>query len=369
MSAERARLAAEQAREAVATDIAELHKRITQPLPRIHPPRFGRVAEPHGPANDVSTAEAGAAWSAHPAPVANPGLADLPASDYVSVFVRAAKRTMADNMMSIGKGIAYGAFFAIPSAMIVALGILNLTAGPGDINALVDKLNGVVPASAQTLIRTNLEQVSSSQAGGLMVVIGLVLAVFSLTGAVQTVMWGLNVAYERREERGFIRRRASALLIMLILTGALVAMFAIVVLAPYMTGWVGTATGYPGAASLFGWTLQWPILFVALLMAFGGILYLGPDVDHPRFQFITPGAIAGAVLWIAGSALFGVYASGFSSYNKAWGSLAAVIITLTWLWLCSLAILFAAEVNAELERTREIHAGAKPSETLTAQHK
>ncbi len=300
------------------------------------------------PAGRVNV-EAGAASTADPAPAADPGLADLPASDYVGVFVRAAKRTLTDNMMSIGKGIAYGAFFAIPSAMIVALGILNLTGGPGDINALVDKLNGVVPASVQDLIRTNLLQVSSSQAGGLMVVIGLVLAVFSLTGAVQTVMWGLNVAYERREERGFIRRRASALLIMLILTGALVALFAIVVLAPFMTGWVGTATGYPGAASFFGWMLRWPILFVALLMAFGGILYLGPDVDHPRFQFITPGAIAGAVLWLTGSALFGVYAAGFSSYNKAWGSLAAVIITLTWLWLCSLAILFAAEVNA---RTR-----------------
>ena len=106
-----------------------------------------------------------------------------------------------------------------------------------------------------------------------------------------------------------------------------------------------------------------------LLAAFAGILYLGPDVDHPRLQFITPGAVTAALLWIVGSALFGLYASRFSSYNKAWGSLSAVIVTLTWLWLCSVAILFAAEINAELERTREILAGARPSDTLTAQHK
>jgi membrane protein len=161
----------------------------------------------------------------------------------------------------------------------------------------------------------------------------------------------------------------SAFLITLILTTALVAVFAVLVLAPYMTGWVGQASGYPSAVSWLWWTLQWPILFALLLAAFGAILYLGPDVDHPRLQFITPGAVTAAVLWIVGSALFGLYASRFSSYNKAWGSLSAVIVTLTWLWLCSVAILFAAEINAEVERTREILAGARPSETLTAQHK
>ena len=300
---------------------------------------------------------------------ADPDLTDLSAGDFKSILVRAAKRTMADNMTSVAKGVAYGTFFAIPSALIVALGVLNLTAGPGSINTLVDKLGGVVPASAQDLIRTNLQQVSNSPGGGVMVIVGLVLAVASLMGAVQTAMWGLNVAYERRERRNFIRQRVSAFLITLILTAALVVMFAVLVLAPYMTGWVGQATGYPGAVSWLWWTLQWPILFALLLAAFGGILYLGPDVDHPRLQFITPGAVTAAVLWIVGSAAFGVYASRFSSYNKSWGSLSAVIITLTWLWLCSIAILFAAEINAEVERTREILAGTRPSETLTARHK
>jgi membrane protein len=226
-----------------------------------------------------------------------------------------------------------------------------------------------VPASAQDLIRSTLQQVSSSQGGRVMVIVGLVLAVVSLVGAVQTAMWGLNIAYERREQRNFIRQRVSALLITVILTAALVAVFAVLVLAPYMTGWVGHAIGYPGVVSWLWWTLQWPVLFALLLAAFGAILYLGPDVDHPRLQFITPGAVTAAVLWIVGSAAFGFYASRFSSYNKSWGSLSAVIITLTWLWLCSVAILFAAEINAEVERTREILAGTRPSETLTAQHK
>jgi membrane protein len=302
-------------------------------------------------------------------PEPDPGLTDLGKRDYRGVVVRAGKRLLADNMTSVGKGVAYGAFFAIPSAMLVALGIFSLTTGPSGVTNLVNHLNGVIPASAQDLISTDLQQVAKSQGGGVMVIVGLVLAVTSLMGAVQTVMWGLNIAYERREQRSFVRQRIAALLITIILTASLAAVFAVLVLAPYMTGWVGDASGYPGAVSWLWWTLQWPILLGVLLAAFGGILYLGPDVDHPRFQFITPGAVVAAILWIVGSALFGVYAAGFSSYNKAWGSLSAVIITLTWLWLCSVAILFAAEINAELERSREIHAGARPSDTLTADHK
>ena len=347
---------AEEARERVADDIAAIAERVAHPLSKLRRRRPRRIAAPHRPALPGTQ------------PMEDPGLTDLPAGDYVSVFKRAGMRLMADNMTSVGKGVAYGAFFAIPSALLVALGILNLTAGPGEITQLVQTLHGVVPASAQQLIESNLQQVQKSSAGGLMVIVGLVLAVFSLMGAVQTVIWGLNVAYERKEGRGFIEQRIAALLITLILTASLVAVFVVLVLAPYMTSWVGDMSGYPGAVSWLWWTLQWPILLLILLAAFGGILYLGPDVDHPRFQFITPGALSAAVLWIVGSALFGLYASKFSSYNKAWGSLAGVIITLTWLWLCSIAILFAAEVNAELERTREIRSGTPLSQTLTVAH-
>ena len=168
-----------------------------------------------------------------------------------------------------------------------------------------------------------------------------------------------------------IRRTRRGLLLMLAATAAFVGMSVCVKVlreAGLSTAEVIFFRTGPGLLWLW-WTLQWPLLFGALLLAFAGILYLGPDVDHPRFRFITPGAVAAAALWIAGSALFGLYASGFSSYNKAWGSLSAVIVTLTWLWLCSVAVMFAAELNAELERTREIHTGADPAETLTARHK
>jgi membrane protein len=87
-----------------------------------------------------------------------------------------------------------------------------------------------------------------------------------------------------------------------------------------------------------------------LLAAFATLLSLGPDVEHPRWRFITPGSLLAAVIWLAASGGFAFYTSSFGSYNKTWGSLAAVIIMLTWLWLAAVALLLGAEVNAEAER-------------------
>jgi membrane protein len=93
-------------------------------------------------------------------------------------------------------------------------------------------------------------------------------------------------------------------------------------------------------------------------------MYLGPDVDHPQFRFVTPGAVIAVVGWLLVSAGFAVYTASFASYEKTWGSLTAVIVTLTWLWLGSFALLFGGEVNAEVERSRELRQGLPAEEDL-----
>ena len=94
------------------------------------------------------------------------------------------------------------------------------------------------------------------------------------------------------------------------------------------------------------WVVQWPILLVGLLAVFATVLYLGPNVDHPRWRFITPGSVFAVVVWLLASGLFAVYTSMFDSYNKTWGSLAAVIVMLTWLWVTGIALLLGGEINA-----------------------
>jgi membrane protein len=121
------------------------------------------------------------------------------------------------------------------------------------------------------------------------------------------------------------------------------------------------AGGAAGAVGWIWWIAEWPILVVGLLAAFSTLLYFGPDVAHRRWYFVTPGSVFAAVVWLAASGGFAFYTSNFGSYNKTWGSLAAVIVMLTWLWLAGIALLLGAELNAEAERSRELREG-RPAE-------
>jgi membrane protein len=132
---------------------------------------------------------------------------------------------------------------------------------------------------------------------------------------------------------------------------AIALVFGLLVLGPQLSGWIGGAVGWESGFKTVWWVAQWPILLLALLTAFAAVYYIGPDTDHPRWKWLTPGAVIAVVVWLAASGLFAVYVSMFGSYNKAWGALAAVVIMLTWLWLSGVALLFGAEVNAEAERS------------------
>jgi membrane protein len=297
----------------------------------------------------------------------DPGPLALSLRDYAAIAQRAVKEALDDNVMNLAQSVAYNAFLAIPSALLVVVGVFAATAGPGEVSTLLDHTRGVLPADAIRLLDNTLRQVARSNRGGvLMIAVGAALAVWSLTGAMQTVMWALNTAYERRETRGFLKRRLTALAMVACAVVAFLLVFVLLVLGPELSSWVGSALGAESAVQWIWWVAEWPILIGTLLAAFGAILYLGPDVDHPRYRFLTLGALVAAALWLVASGAFAFYASGFATYNKAWGSLAAVIVMLTWLWLGALALLLGAEINAEAERSRELRTGEPAQRFLRA---
>jgi membrane protein len=292
----------------------------------------------------------------------DPSLSDLSRRDYKAIVVRAGKEALADGVTDVAAALAYYAFLAIPAALLVAVGIFSLVAGPGTVDSAMERLQGVVPADAIDLLRESLTRMTENSSGGLvMVLLGFLLALWTTTGAMTGLMRGLNRVYDRKETRNFLKQRITALAMLACMLLAFALSFGLLVLGPVIADWLGGVLGLESAFGWIWWTLQWPILVLGLLLAFAGILYLGPNVDHPRWQFLTPGAVFAVVAWLVASGLFAVYVSMFGSYNKAWGSLAAVIVMLTWLWLSALALLLGAEINSEAERSRELRQG-KPAE-------
>jgi membrane protein len=299
--------------------------------------------------------------------LSDPGLTDLSTRDYFAVMVRGVKSALADNVTNLASAVAYNAFLAIPSALLVALGGFSLLAGPSAVQTIMSHLSSVMPKSAVSLLGSSLTRTTQAHSGGVaMIVIGLVLALWSLSGAMQTVMWAMNMAYQRDETRNFVKKRLVAVAMIIAIVVAFALVFCLLVLGPHMTDWVGSAIGNQTVVTWVWWIGQWPILIIGLLTAFAIVLYLAPNVSPPTWQFISPGAVFAVIVWLIASALFALYTSQFASYNKTWGSLSAVIVMLTWLWLSALALLLGAEINAEAERSRELRRGEPASEQIQA---
>jgi membrane protein len=297
----------------------------------------------------------------------DPGLTDLSFRDYRAIVVRAGKQALAHGITDLAAALAYYSFLAIPAVLLVAVGLFSLFASPDGITTLIDKLGTVVPSQATQLIEESLRRMNENRSGSLaMVIVGFVLALWTTTGAMTSFMRAVNRAYDRDESRGFVRQRFVAVQMVIAMAVAFLLVFGLLVLGPVMSGWIGDALDIEGVMGWLWWVAQWPILLVGLLALFATVLYLGPNVDHPRWRFLTPGAVFAVVVWLIASALFAVYTSMFDSYNKTWGSLAAVIVMLTWLWVTAIALLLGAEINAEAERSRELRQGQPAERAIQA---
>jgi membrane protein len=292
--------------------------------------------------------------------VPDPGLRDLSLADWKAILVRAAKEFLNDNAMMLASALAYSSFFAIPSVLLVTVGLFTLVAGPDTIQNLMQHFSTVMPAQSTQLLGSSLKNLDAHPASSVvMTVVGFVLALWSTTGAMNSYMLAINLAYGRKDKRSFLRKRIVALEMVAALGFAFVLVAVLLIFGPTIEHLIATHVGPAGhVLNWVWWVAQWPILLGGLLAAFATLLYLGPDVEHRKWQFLTPGSLVAALLWIAVSGLFAIYTSMFSSYNKTWGTLSAVIVMLTWLWLTGMALLLGAEINAEVERSRQLRGGA-----------
>jgi membrane protein len=273
--------------------------------------------------------------------------------EWVEIVKRASKAMLDDNMPMIAQALAFSTFIAIPSVLLVALGMFTLLASPQAITTLMHHFGSVMPQQTTELLGSSLTRLNShASAGVVMIVVGMVLALWSTTGAMTTYMAALNIAYKRDETRPFVRRRLLALAMVACIGLAFLLVAVLLLFGPTIEHYLGQTLGIESMLGYLWWAAQWPILIVGLLAAFATLLYLAPNLDQRRWTFLSVGSAAAVVVWLIVSGGFAFYTAHFSSYNKTWGSLSAVIIMLTWLWLTGLALLFGGELNAEAERIR-----------------
>jgi membrane protein len=289
---------------------------------------------------------------------------DLGAGSWWGVLKRTVREFREDNLTDWAAALTYYGVMAMFPALIVLVSIVGLI-GESATQPLLDNLGKLAPGAANDIVSGAVRQIASNQgAAGVAFIFGLATALWSASGYVGAFIRASNAIYEMEEGRPFWKLRPIqiAITIVMILLLALCAI-AVVVTGP-IAQQVGDVIG-AGSAAVTAWDIaKWPVIAVVLITMFAILYWAAPNVKQPGFSWITPGGILALVLWVLASAGFALYVSLFASYNKTYGSLAGVIVFLVWLWISNLAILLGAELNAEVERGRELEAGVPPEQTL-----
>ncbi len=283
------------------------------------------------------------------------------------VLRRTVSEFRADNLTDWAAALTYYAVLSIFPALVVMVSILGL-AGDSATQSVLDNLDELGPGPANDIVSGAIREISSSQGtAGVALIIGLAAALWSASGYVGAFSRASNVIYEIEEGRPFWKLRPLQLAISLLLI-LFVAVSAIaVVLTGPLAEEVGSLFGLGSTAVAIWDIVKWPVIVLVVMTMLAVLYYGAPNVRHPGFRWITPGGVLGVLLWLLASAGFAFYVANFGSYNKTYGSLAGVIVFLVWLWISNLAVLLGAELNAELERSRELESGVPPEETLAVE--
>jgi membrane protein len=298
---------------------------------------------------------------------AGPG--ELTARSWTSTLGRTVRETKRDNLTDLGAGLTYYALLSIFPMLLAVLSILGLF-GDSATRPLIDNLRELAPGSARDTVITAVENLQRSQgAAGVLFVVSVAGALWSASRYIAAFMRAANVIYEVDEGRPIWKKLPVRLGLTVVLAIALVAATLAVVVTGDLASQVGDLLGLGDTAvTVWNWA-KWPVAIVLVALLLALLYWAAPNVRHPGFRWLTPGAALAIVIWVAGSVGFTIYLANFDSYNKTYGTLAGVIIFLVWLWLTNLGVLLGAEFNAELERGRQIEGGLPPDEEPFLDHR
>ena len=278
--------------------------------------------------------------------------AKLNGSEWIASFRRAFSKFMKDDCMGLSQQVAYSSLLAFFPAVAFVIGALGLFGLFDDVKRLLDPIapNGVI-----TFI-DSLQRDSHGGTSAAAFVIGFFAAVWIASGAMNSVIKAVNRAYERPETRPFWKTRATAIVLVVTSGITTAGIFLLIVVGGSLGDAISKRAGF-GSAFQWVWGIaRWPIAFCAILLFFSLVYYLGPNKEQRNWKWVSPGSVVGGLLWLLLSGLFAVYVTYAGNYTKTYGALATGVILLLWLNYSAFALLFGAELNAELDRQADIRA-------------
>jgi membrane protein len=274
-----------------------------------------------------------------------------------SVMRRTVREFKQDNVTDWAAALTYYGVLSIFPALVALVSIVGLL-GPSATDSLKSNMGSFAPGPAKTIVTDAIDGLVQNQGtAGVLFIVGLVAALWSASGYIAAFMRASNDIWDVEEGRPIWKTLPVRLGVTLVVVVLLAVSAMAVVLTGSLADKVGKLVGL-GSTFVTVWDIaKWPVLLLVVATILAILYYASPNVRQPGFKWVTPGSVVAVVAWVVVSGLFALYVANFGSYNKTYGSLAAVIVFLVWLWLTNVAVLFGAELNAEIERGRQIEAG------------
>jgi membrane protein len=277
----------------------------------------------------------------------------------VATVKRTFKEFSEDNMTDWAASLTYYGVLSLFPAIIALVSIVGIFGNPASTTkTLTDIVNQVAPGTAGQTFGKTIQGITSNKGqSGILLIVGIVGALWSASGWVGAFSRASNVVWETPEGRPFWKLKPIQLLVTLVM----IILAIVVVLSVIVTGPLVDAIAGPlgiGSTATTIWNIaKWPVLLVIVMFMFAVLFHASPNVKMPKFAWVSPGAILAVVLWIVASALFAFYVANFGSYNKTYGALGGVIVGLVWFWITNCVLLLGMELNAERERSTELAEG------------
>ena len=286
----------------------------------------------------------------------------IPWPGWKDILWRTYQRTGEDRLLATAAGVVFYGLLAIFPTITALVSFYGLFANPSTISANLQTLSLMLPEGSFQIVQDQIARVSmkGNTELGATFAFGLALALWSANAGVKAMIDALNVAYEEREKRSFLRLNLMSLAFTIGGIVAVLVMVGAVVAFPLALDHIGIESESQLIVSLS----RWPLLLLILLMALALLYRFGPSREAARWQWLSVGAVAAALLWIAGYALLSWYLSNFGNYSATYGSLGAAIGLMTWMWMSATIVLYGAELNSEIERQTVIDSttgGPNPS--------
>jgi membrane protein len=278
-----------------------------------------------------------------------------PGKPFVPRDLKAAfERFRADEMTDRAASLTYYSLLSLFPALLFGVAVLGVFGQEGLITDTADYLKTAgAPSETVDAVTSALESAQSQRSTAVTaLVIGLALSLNAASSAFAAVGRALNRVWRVDEGRGFARRKVNDLLWTVVLIVLVLVTFVLIFLGGGLASDVLGLLGLGETAADIWRFARWPAAVLSAMLIYAVLYYAAPNVEVRRFQWITPGAVFGVLMWILASGLFFVYVSNFSSYSATYGAFAAVVILLVWMWLTNVVTLFGAELNAAIDVRR-----------------